>query len=272
MTEAEFDSIARVYDETRRAIDAETLNGVVGMLSAHRCWSVLEIGVGTGRVSFPLSKEGIMTSGVDISRKMLERARSKGAIDLVQASGDATPFREKSFDAVLLAHVIHIIENSEGVLLEGARVSRVGVFALVRRRDDDWATFPSFWGGSEAGGTPGSDEEERREWFRKLSKKYNWSWDRARLRDWGRERRLMERYPPDELVQVSDTMDTATFEDRIDRVEKGAYAFMSGMPDGMREELVAFMRQRATQRRAPGPRHLIYQVAFWRSETFLRRP
>ena len=272
MTDAEFDSIAQVYDETRRAIDAETLSGVVGMLSAHRCWSVLEIGVGTGRVSVPLSKEGIMTSGVDVSRKMLERARSKGAGDLVLASGEATPFRERSFDAVLLAHVIHIIENSEGVLLEGARVSRVGVFALLRKRDDSRGVFPSSWGGGEARGAPDGDEEERREWFRKLAKKYNWSWERNRFRDWGRERRLMERYPPDELVQVSDVTDTATFEDRIERVKKGAYAFMSGMPEGMKEELVAHMRERAPQVPAPGPRHLIYQVAFWHSRALLRRP
>ena len=255
-----------MYDETRRAIDAETLTGVAGMLSAHRCWSVLEIGVGTGRVSVPLSKEGVMTSGVDVSRKMLERARAKGGLEVVQADGSSTPFRERSFDAVLLAHVFHIIENSEGVLLEGARVSRVGVFALVRRREDNRAHH-SFWGGGE----PGAGGEERQEWFRRLAEKYNWSWDRSRLRDWGRERRLLERYPPDELVQVSDHIDASTFEDRIERISKRAYAFTSGMPEGMKEEVIAEMRRRAAQMPAQGQRHIIYQVAFWRSEALLRR-
>jgi len=264
LTEAEFDSIAPVYDETRRAIDAETLSGVAGMLSAHHCWSVLEIGVGTGRVSVPLSKEGVMTSGVDVSRKMLERARSKGALDVVQADGSSTPFRERSFDAALLAHVFHIIENSEGVLLEGARVSKVGVFALVRKREDNRA-LPSSWGGVG----PGADGEERREWFRRLAEKYNWSWDRSRPRDWGRERRILESYPPDELVQVSDLIDTSTFEDRIERVNRRAYAFTSGMPEGMKEEIIAEMRRRAAQMPAQGPRHMIYQVAFWKSETLL---
>jgi len=265
LTEAEFDGIAPVYDETRRAIDAETVSGVAGMLSAHRCWSVLEIGVGTGRVSVPLSKEGVMTSGVDVSRKMLERARAKGGLDVVQADGSSTPFRERSFDAVLLVHVFHIIENSEGVLLEGARVSRVGVFALVRKRDDDRAHH-SFWGAG-----PGADGEERQEWFRRLAEKYNWSWDRRRLRDWGRERRLLESYPPDELVQVSDLIDTSTFEDRIERINKRAYAFTSGMPEGMKEEIIAEMRRRAAQLPPQRQRHVIYQVAFWRSETLLHR-
>ena len=266
MTEAEFDSIAPVYDETRRAIDDETLRGLSGMLLAHNCWSLLEIGVGTGRVSLPLSKEGVMTSGVDVSRKMLERARSKGVLDVVQADGSSTPFRGRSFDAVLLAHVFHIIENSEGVLMEGARLSRVGVFALVRKRDDNRA-FPTFPG---EGGL-GADVEERREWFRKLAEKYNWAWDRRRPRDWGRERRLLESYPPDELVQVSDLVDTSTFEDRIERINKRAYPFTSGMPEGMKEEVVAEMRKRAAQMPAQGPRHIIHQVAFWRSETLLHR-
>jgi SAM-dependent methyltransferase len=265
LTEAEFDSIAPVYDETRRAIDAETLSGVAGMLSAHHCWSVLEVGVGTGRVSVPLSKVGVMTGGVDVSRKMLERARSKGVLDLVQADGSSTPFRERSFDAVLFAHVFHIIENSEVVLLEGARVSRVGVFALVRKREDG-RDFPAFWGE----GGPVVDGEERGEWFRRLAEKYNWSWDRSRHRDWGRERRLLESYPPAELVQVSNLIDTSTPEERIERFNKRAYAFTSGMPEKMKEELITEMRRRAAQMPAQGPRHIVYQVAFWRSETLLR--
>jgi len=269
---AEFDSVAPVYDETRRAIDEETLNGLTGMLSAHRCLSVLELGVGTGRVSVPLSKAGVMAGGVDISRKMLERAKSKGLTDLVLADGTAAPFRDRSFDAVLLAHVIHIIENSQGVLLEGARVSKVGVFALLRKRDDNrgWAT--SLWGGGGVEGAPGgTGEEARREWFRRLAEKYHWSWDSSRFRDWGRERRLLESYPPDELVQVSDVIDPGTFEDRIERFQKRAYAFLSGMPEGMKAEIVDDMRRRAAQMPPARPRHLIYQVAFWRSETLLHR-
>jgi len=268
---AEFDGIAPVYDETRRAIDAETLSGLTSILSSHGCWSLLEIGVGTGRVSVPLSKAGVMAIGVDISRQMMERAKSKGLTNLVLADGTATPFRERSFDGVLLAHVIHIIEDSEGVLLEGARVSKVGVFALLRKRDGDWQGPPSFWG--EEGSEPADEDwTQRREWFRSLSEKYHWSWDRTRSRDWGRERRILDRYPPDELVQVSDTVESGTLEDRIERFQKGAYAFMSGMPEGMRQEIVADMRRRAAQAPAAAPRHLVYQVAFWRSENLLRRP
>ena len=274
MATAEFDGIAGVYDETRRPIDSETLQGLTSMLSAHGCKTILEVGVGTGRVSVPLSRSGLDTSGADISRMMMERARSKGMANLVMSDGGLTPFRDGSFDAVLLSHVIHIVEDPQGILREGARVSRIGVFALLRKREGGSGWFQSF-AGDRSGGSEGPYDgamEERRELFRRLAEKYHWSPDRSRVRDWGKERRLLENNPPDELVQVSDVIDADTLEERIGRFQKGAYAFMSGMPEGMKEELVANMRRRASQAPSHEPRHMVYQVAFWRSKRLLGVP
>ena len=272
MTTAEFDGIAGVYDETRRPLDAETLQGLTGMLSAHGCKKVLEIGVGTGRVSVPLSTSGLSICGVDISRLMMERAKSKGMANLVMSDGAATPFRGACFDAALLSHVIHIVDNPEVILREGARVSTKGVFALIRKRDGNWPWFPWSEGSEESLGGPSERSvEERRERFRLLAEKYHWSVDRGRVRDWGKEKRLLEEFPPDELVQVSDVVDADTLEARIERFQKGAYAFMAGMPDGMKQELIADMRRRASQGPSPAPRHMIYQVAFWGSSKVLAR-
>jgi SAM-dependent methyltransferase len=45
---------------------------------ARKCGGpVLELGCGTGRVSIPLAQEGFEVTGIDISRPMLEHARSK---------------------------------------------------------------------------------------------------------------------------------------------------------------------------------------------------
>ena len=271
MTTAEFDGIAEVYDETRKPIDSETLNGLSSMLAAHGCKTVLEIGVGTGRVSVPLSMSGLAMSGADISRMMMERARSKGMVNLVLSDGGLTPFRDGSFDAVLLSHVIHIVEDPQGILLEGARVSRVGVFALLRKREEGRGWFPAFVGDRPDRGEGPQDRavEERRERFRQLAEKYHWSPDRRRFRDWRKERRLVESYPPDEVVQVSDAIDTDSLESRIERFQKRAYAFMVGMPEGMKEELVADMRRRASQTTNREPRHTVYQVAFWSSKRLL---
>ena len=265
MPKAEYDGIAGVFDETRRPIDDETLKGLASMMSARGCRSVLEIGIGTGRVAAPLMKAGLETSGVDISRQMMERARSKGVTTLVLAEGTRVPFRDGSFDAALLAHVIHFFEDPRALLLEGARVSRVGVFALLRKRNEDGGWLPRF-GEGRAGDRA---SRERREWYGRLAEKYHWSLDPGRVRDLGRERDLMERDPPDALVKVSDAPYTDTLEDRIGRVRKEAYSFLVGMPEGMKEEIVAEIRRREAER-APRERRVVHEVAFWGSKALVR--
>lgn len=278
MAAAEFDSIADVYDETRRPLDGETLNGIDEMLEKHGCRSVLEIGVGTGRVSVPLTKNGYEVVGVDLSKRMMERARTKGIKNLVLAEGGRTPFREQIFDAVLMAHVFHLLQEPMAVMHEAARVSRVGVFALVRKgvRDRPWLTL--FGGGPPVINESGNDEstkrlfEQRRERFRQIAEKYHWSWDSShRLRNWGREQELLETHPPDDLEVVSDIVINETVEERIARFEKGGFSFASRMPEEMRKELVSEMRASASSypRLALQARHEVYQVAMWRSKSLL---
>ena len=70
-----FDFIADQYDETREPIRKEVLGFLVQNLSDSK--DILEIGTGTGRVSIPLQNLGFNITGVDISEKMLEKARMK---------------------------------------------------------------------------------------------------------------------------------------------------------------------------------------------------
>jgi len=258
MAAAEFDRVAGIYDETRRALEPQTLEGILHSLSSHGCRSVLEVGVGTGRVAAPLKRAGVDVTGLDLSRHMMEHARSKGVGGLVLGDGLNTPFRGGSFDAVFFAHVIHIVERPLDLIKEGARVGKVGVFALVRNRDDGrWWWF-----------TPPGPESatERREWLRKLGEKWDWSWEKNRTHDWGRERDLLLNSPPDELVQVSDLQVSETLEMRIARIQKGAYSVFARMPEGMKDELIADMRRRDASS-PQATRREIYKLAFWKSGT-----
>jgi ubiquinone/menaquinone biosynthesis C-methylase UbiE len=264
VTTVEYDAIADVYDETRRPLDRVTLLGIKQGLVARGCRSILEIGVGTGRVSVPLMKEGFEMTGLDISAKMMERARSKGHGNLVLGDGVRPPFREGSFDAVVLAHVIHLIEDPCGLVNEAAKVAKVGVYALIRKRDENRAWFPFF--GTADGGSPEEAQkamDEMRASFRKIAAKYGWTWDRSRPRNWGREKELLAGCPPDELGVISDVVVTEGIEERIDRVRKGAFGFTSTMPPEMREEIIAEMLRRTPR---AGPRHQVYQLAFWDSK------
>jgi SAM-dependent methyltransferase len=153
MTTAEFDRVADVYDETRRALDEETLAGIKEMLVKYGCHAILEIGVGTGRVSSPLMKSGYDMTGVDVSRRMMEKARSKSLTNLVLGDGRNAPFRENSFDATLMAHVFHLLEDPLLVMREGARVGRVGVFALVRKWPGNRPWFSMYGGQTSPDGS-----------------------------------------------------------------------------------------------------------------------
>ena len=69
---------------------------------------ILEIGTGTGRVSIPLQNLGFNITGVDISEKMLEKARMKGLRRALIAKAESLPFEDDSFDVTLIIHVFHL--------------------------------------------------------------------------------------------------------------------------------------------------------------------
>jgi len=281
MATAEFDRIADVYDDTRRALDEETLDGMSGMLAKGNCHSVLEIAVGTGRVSTPLIKRGYEITGVDISRRMMEKARGKGMANLLLADGGSIPFKDKTFDATLMAHVFHLLEDPFPLMREGARVSRVGVFVLLRK--GGFRPWFGLWGGGNApaeairGNTDQGEVakfvEERRTRFRKLAEKYHWDWNSGRgPRHWGKEEEILKSHPPDELKVVSDVVMNNSLEERIARIEKGGYGFFSEMPVEMKREIIKNMRDEGPTLPdwARQPSHEVNQVAMWKSETLLR--
>jgi SAM-dependent methyltransferase len=285
LADAEFDEIAPVYDETRGVLDDETSSGIKEMLEKHGCHSILEIGVGTGRVALPLMKDDFQVTGVDLSRKMMERASGKGIKNLVLAEGSQVPFKNKTFDASMMAHVFHILQDPISVLQESARVSKIGVFALVRKGGMGhwWSYFRPEGGlsGDRSDGPDSGDQtsddrtreyfEERRKSFRAIAEKYGWNLEKQRQlhpRNWQGEQEILTKYPPDDLMTVSDVEITLSLEDRLARFEKNAYSYMMGMPEEMRQEIISEIRANAAKfpERASQPRHVIYQLAMWGPE------
>jgi ubiquinone/menaquinone biosynthesis C-methylase UbiE len=132
---AAFDRMATVYDSTREEPDPATLSALVGALRELRLERLLEVGVGTGRVARPLSASGIRITGIDLSAPMLARARAKGLLQLVRGSAYQLPFRSATFDAVLFAHVLHLLDDPRRALEGGFRISRGPVVALLEVGD-----------------------------------------------------------------------------------------------------------------------------------------
>jgi ubiquinone/menaquinone biosynthesis C-methylase UbiE len=132
-----FDRVAEVYDRTRRLPD-EVMARLVRTLTMELddCADVLDVGVGTGRIAGPLREAGFSVVGVDISRKMIGKAKEKGVGDLFLADARLIPFRDKVFDVTISVHVLHLVSGWQKAVEEICRVSRRAMFSLYDARAD----------------------------------------------------------------------------------------------------------------------------------------
>jgi SAM-dependent methyltransferase len=118
-----FDRVAGEYDGSRalppelQAFSVEALGREVGSTR------LLDVGAGTGRFAVPLQSAGHRVVGCDVSSKMLARAWSAGWRDGLLADARRLPFRDASFRRSTSNHLLHLVRDWPGVLLEIARVT-----------------------------------------------------------------------------------------------------------------------------------------------------
>ena len=96
-----------------------------------RC-TLLDAPCGSGRLAPWLEQQGCLTTGVDVSRSMLERARTGSHRRLVQADAARLPFGSGSFDHVVCCRLLHHVHEPEArlaVVRELVRVARSLVIA-----------------------------------------------------------------------------------------------------------------------------------------------
>lgn len=89
--------------------------------------SILDVGIGTGRASLPLLRDGKKITGVDSSREMLEQCRREAGdfpIDLFEADLTKLPFEDGTFDSLLSLNVAVHFPNWREALAEWSRVVR----------------------------------------------------------------------------------------------------------------------------------------------------
>ena len=102
---------------------------------------VLDVATGTGLVADLLLRRGHRVTGLDQSYDMLAVARSRfgDRVELVQASAEALPFDDASFDHLTFTYLLRYVADPGTVLRELARVVRPGgtiamlEFAVPRR-------------------------------------------------------------------------------------------------------------------------------------------
>jgi phosphatidylethanolamine/phosphatidyl-N-methylethanolamine N-methyltransferase len=91
---------------------------------------VLEVGVGTG-LSLPMYPESVKITGIDLSREMLDKARTRVARRglrnveaLLEMDAESTSFADASFDKVVAMYVMPVVRDPAAVLEEFHRVCK----------------------------------------------------------------------------------------------------------------------------------------------------
>ena len=130
-----YDRWAEIYDDEANPLVIIEGPEVSRSLGDVRGLKVLDVGCGTGRHAIELAKAGAAVTGVDFSRGMLDKARSKsGALEVRFIHQDASgplPFEPQSFDRVLSCLVVDHVQDLTTFFGELHRVCRADGFIVV---------------------------------------------------------------------------------------------------------------------------------------------
>jgi len=140
MTSSSFDpeEVARFENETWSrcagsyvdgfgALVGEAIGPLLDELGVQGGERVLDLGAGPGMVTAAAAGRGAAAVGIDFSPSMVEEARARHpGLEFQQASADALPFPDASFDVVTSNFMLHHVGRPEQVLAEAARVLRPG--------------------------------------------------------------------------------------------------------------------------------------------------
>lgn len=126
-----FDRAADYYDASR-SLPAGTDRAQTKLLLPEIHGDCLEIGIGTGRIAVPLAAAGIRIVGVDLAHPMLEVLRTKTpTVPAALADARRLPFSDRTFTAVVAAHVLHLISDWPRAVDEVVRVVQPGGVLLA---------------------------------------------------------------------------------------------------------------------------------------------
>ncbi len=231
-----FDRIAEIYDATR-GIPADLMKQIIKTMDRllKNSHTILDVGVGTGRFAKPLIDRGFHIVGVDISIPMMLKAREKGVLNLVRADVHHLPFRDESFDAATLIHLIHLVRDWKNLVREIGRVTKNIVL-------------------SEVGG--GEGFRPRHEYL-KLKQELGCpvtSMVQA-------EESLRKILPPAKLVHVGNYSEEVKADDEISFFEKGKSAASWDVPEDVHREIIR--RFRSSYGGKVLKRSYVVEVAGW---------
>ncbi|HHH40435.1 MAG TPA: class I SAM-dependent methyltransferase [Chloroflexi bacterium] len=129
-TRARYNRIAPLYDFLETLAERRYRNWRQRVWSLVEGPKVLEVGVGTGK-NMPYYPPGVQVTGVDLSEKMLLRARRRAermglSVTLLQMDAQVLDFPDDTFDSAVATFVFCSVPDPVQGLREMTRVVRPG--------------------------------------------------------------------------------------------------------------------------------------------------
>lgn len=217
-----FDRVAERYDTTR-ALPEKVMEDILATFEKiiSRDTLILDAGVGTGRFSHPLQERGFEVVGIDVSAKMLAKAREKGVENLFQGDLCFLPFMDSSFQFTLSVHVLHLIKSWRCALSEIGRVTTDEFLSVLSEKEN-------------------SPAQDIRKTYEEACMQLGYEVRHVGMR----ERELPDVLPPDtyrNLLVYEHTMDVASlldgFQDRI-------FSNLWSVPDDIHQQAMVVTRER----------------------------
>ena len=104
-----------------------TLN--LNLVKRYAGQNILDVGCATGGYCIELQKKGFHCTGVDINEEYVKIAQKNGVNAFLIK--DALPFKDKSFDTVLLFEILEHVVEPDNLLIEAKRVAKKNILISV---------------------------------------------------------------------------------------------------------------------------------------------
>jgi len=114
-----FDNFAKMYSDCLHELPEEYISLIKNTFYLNKLSRVVDIGCGSGLLTFPLSKISQNVLGIDISHNMIEIAKKhtgSDSITWIEKDIDHYKFANLYYDLIIAYESIHLFQNTEKLL------------------------------------------------------------------------------------------------------------------------------------------------------------